>query len=201
MFDLGKFFIPVKPTNKGVLVADDLNKLLLGLLRCFVQKTVGYCKRSYQLTSRSFVKGEKFGVWNNLMSSSEKLQTDLQLLNCRRLLLKSLIKKTFFHDSLYNFWRGGRPWINSVKIINITIRVSVNASNNNIFLLVIITLIKVDRILWHLYNLRSFWILYECFLLMWKRAFTALDSVGVCLTVKISRFMLVENNKSLKCMS
>ena len=61
MFDLGKFFIPVKPRNKGVLVADDLNKLLLGLLRCFVQKTVGYCKRSYQLTSTSFVKGEKFG--------------------------------------------------------------------------------------------------------------------------------------------
>ena len=46
-------------------------------------------------------------------------------------------------------------------------------------LLGIINSTKTDSIFWGLYNLRPFWILYECFLLMYKRVLPALDSVGV----------------------
>ena len=39
---------------------------------------------------------------------------------------------------------------------------------------------KTDSVLWGLYNLRSFRILYEFVLLMYKRAPPALDSGDVC---------------------
>ena len=35
--------------EQGVIVADDLNKLLLSLLRYFAKKTVRYCRRNYQV--------------------------------------------------------------------------------------------------------------------------------------------------------
>ena len=35
--------------EQGVIMADDLNKLLLSLLRYFAKKTVRYCKRNYQV--------------------------------------------------------------------------------------------------------------------------------------------------------
>ena len=47
-------------------------------------------------------------------------------------------------------------------------------------LLGIIISTKTDSVLWGLYNLRSFQILYEIFLLMYKRAPPVLDSVDVC---------------------
>ena len=47
-------------------------------------------------------------------------------------------------------------------------------------LLGIITSVKTDSILCGLYNLRSFQILYEGFLLMYSRAPPVLDSVDVC---------------------
>ena len=42
-------FYDSKTQEQGVLVADDLNKLLLGLLMYFTEKIVGYCKRSSHL--------------------------------------------------------------------------------------------------------------------------------------------------------
>ena len=58
-------------------------------------------------------------------------------------------------------------------------------------LLGIITTTKADSVLRGLYNLRSFLILYERFLLMYKKAPPALDWVGVCLTEQFARAMFV----------
>ena len=58
-------FYTIKIQEQEILVAGDLNKLMLSLLRCFVQKIVRYCKICYQLAFWRFqlyVMEEKFGV-------------------------------------------------------------------------------------------------------------------------------------------
>ena len=45
VFQLQMNTFDLKTQEQRVIVVDDPSKLLLGFLRCFVQKTVGYCKR------------------------------------------------------------------------------------------------------------------------------------------------------------
>ena len=82
-------FYTGKTQEQEALVADDLNLLLLGLLRSFVQKTVGHCKISFKLAMTS-------------QSSSAKLTFLGIILVLRLLILPSIADSILFFPQILN---------------------------------------------------------------------------------------------------
>ena len=115
-----------------------------------------FCSQDYE----KFLKILSINVLVLLVIPEEEVWNNFQK-NPKNFKLTSKLSCMFFNDSVDHFWRYFT--LNSSILL-------LGCLQMHLTMIEITTLTKIDSVLSGLYNLRHFWIPFECFLLMYKRA-------------------------------